>query len=104
MMKVSSILLMNYVGLSQQLMMLCLETMIPINISISDIYYVDFKHKRVLENKVFVFEKLDLLREGLIDFERLVRKGHPILVSDRSAEMPPQAPRSLAGAFFRRGS
>jgi hypothetical protein len=81
-------------------MMLCLETMIPINISVSDITYVDFKHKRVLENRVFAFEKLDLLREGLIDFERLVRRGHPILVSDRSAEMAPEAPTEVAGEFF----
>jgi hypothetical protein len=103
MMTVSSILLMNYVGLSQQLMMLCLETMIPINISISDIYYVDFKHKRVLENKVFVFEKLDLLREGLIDFQRLIRRGQVQLVSSRS-EVPCQAPTEPASELSKRGS
>jgi hypothetical protein len=96
MMTVSSILLMNYVGLSQQLMMLCLQTMIPINISISDITFVDFKHKRVLENRVFVFEKLDLLREGLIDFQRLIRRGQVQLVSSRS-EMPPEASSSPQG-------
>jgi hypothetical protein len=77
--------------------------MIPINVSISDITYVDFKHKRVLENKVFLFEKMDLLRAGLIDFERLVRKGRPMLVASQ-AEVSGKEPTEPAGELFEQGS
>lgn len=54
--------------------------MIPISIKASDITWVDFKNKKILDQKVFVFNKMELLCEGLIDFNRLVRRGKVELV------------------------
>jgi hypothetical protein len=56
--------------------------MTPVNISISDITYVDFKAKKIVGRQVLPFEKIDLLREGLIDFHRIVKRGHVTLVTD----------------------
>ena len=56
--------------------------MTPVNISISDVIYVDFPTKTVLVEIKLPFEKLDLVREGLINYKRLIRRGQVQLISD----------------------
>jgi hypothetical protein len=57
----------------------------PVSISISDIIYVDFKSKQVVGRQVLQFDKTELLREGLIDFDRLIRRGKVCCVYDEAS-------------------
>lgn len=54
----------------------------PVSISISDVIYVDFKSKQIVGRQVLSFDKVELLREGLIDFGRLIRRGEVHCVYD----------------------
>jgi hypothetical protein len=63
------------------------RVMIPISISVSDVTFVDFKNKKKIASQVLMFEKLELVREGLIDFNRLVGRGHPTLVSENFGQI-----------------
>jgi hypothetical protein len=54
----------------------------PISISISDVISVDFPGKRVIFEQKLPFEKLDLVREGLINYKRLVRRGEAKLICE----------------------
>jgi antitoxin component of RelBE/YafQ-DinJ toxin-antitoxin module len=56
----------------------------PLNISISDVIYVDFPGKRVIDEQKLPFEKLELVREGLINYDRLFRRGDVRLVYEKA--------------------
>jgi hypothetical protein len=56
----------------------------PVNISISDVVYVDFPGKRVIDEQKLPFEKLELVREGLINYDRLFRRGDVRLVYEKA--------------------
>jgi hypothetical protein len=60
---------------------------IPVSISVSDVIYVDFKAKIVIVEQKLSFEKLDLVREGLINYKRLVRRGQVQLVTMEYEEL-----------------
>jgi hypothetical protein len=51
-------------------------------ISTSDITFVDFRQKKVIAQQILKFEKTELLNEGLINYERLIKRGHMTLVSE----------------------
>lgn len=53
-------------------------------VSISDITYVDFKKKEIVAKQILQFDKTELLREGLINFDRLVKRGQVSLVYDKA--------------------
>jgi len=57
----------------------------PVSVSISDIIYVDFKSKQVVDRQVLPFDKTELLREGLINFDRLIRRGKVCCVYDEAS-------------------
>jgi hypothetical protein len=54
----------------------------PVNIHLSDIVWVDFRNKRVVAEQKLPFEKMDLVREGLINYKRLCGRGEVKLVSE----------------------
>jgi hypothetical protein len=56
--------------------------MTPISISVSDITYVDFRKKKILGESILPFDKVELLREGLICYSRLIRRGQVRLVNE----------------------
>jgi hypothetical protein len=58
--------------------------MTPIAVSISDVIYVDFGKKEVIARQVLQFDKMELLREGLINLDRLVKRGHCVIVAEAS--------------------
>jgi hypothetical protein len=58
--------------------------MTPVSIKISDIVYVDFKRKVIIDRQVLPFDKHELLMEGLIDFKRIVRRGRVFIVAEAS--------------------
>jgi len=55
---------------------------VPVNIHMSDVVYVDFENKVVVFEQKLPFEKQELVREGLINYKRLVRRGQVELVSE----------------------
>jgi hypothetical protein len=58
--------------------------MVSISISISDITYVDFKKKQILCKYVNSYDKTWLVREGLINYHRLIGHGTVRLVYDKA--------------------
>jgi hypothetical protein len=58
--------------------------MTPLSVSVSDVIYVDFGKKEVIARQILQFDKIELLREGLIDYKRLVKRGHPVIVAEAS--------------------
>ena len=60
------------------------EKMTPISIKISDVTYVDFKKKVIVDRIVLPFDKHELLLEGLIDFNRIIRRGYCVIVAEAS--------------------
>jgi hypothetical protein len=53
-------------------------------VSVSDIIYVDFVKKQVVAEQVLSFDKLELVREGLINYHRLIGHGTVRLVYDKA--------------------
>ena len=49
-------------------------------VSTSHIVYVDFQKKTIVDEQILFFDKMDLLREGLINYERLLRRGFHVSV------------------------
>ena len=55
------------------------------SLAMSCVIHVNFKVKQVIREDVEIYDKMRLRREGLIDFERLMRKGEVHLVENVKA-------------------
>jgi hypothetical protein len=53
-------------------------------VSVSDIIYVDFVQKKIICENILIFDKIELLREGLINHKRLLGHGVVKLVYDKA--------------------
>lgn len=53
-------------------------------VSTSDVIYVDFGKKLVIAEQILSFDKLELVREGLINYHRLIGHGTVRLVYDKA--------------------
>jgi hypothetical protein len=53
-------------------------------VAVSYIIYVDFRQKKVICENILTFDKTELLREGLINYSRLLGHGEVKLVYDKA--------------------
>ena len=54
----------------------------PLGVSISDVTYVDFQRKKMLYRHVTEHDQMNLLRAGLINYQRLMRRAWVELVTE----------------------
>jgi len=52
---------------------------------VSHVIMVNFKEKKILGEDIQIFNKQELLREGLISFDRLQRHGEVFLIVDEAS-------------------